>query len=62
MRNIELEEIYKKAEELDKSGFFPANIDFEVVMQNFMMQWLGDDLQAMKLICVSEGMVCNAEK
>lgn len=62
MLNDILKEIYQRAEELEKTDFFPANTDWQAVMENISMSLLEEDLRAMKLVCVSEGMIVNAEK
>lgn len=62
MLNDMLQEIYKKAEELEESDFLSADIDWQAVMDNFSKSLLEDDIRAMKLVCVCEGMIVNAEK
>lgn len=62
MQNDILQEIYKRAEELEKSDFFPADIDWQAVMDNFSKTFIEYSIRAMKMVCVKDGVIVDGEE
>jgi len=56
MLNDILMEIYHRAEELEKTDFFPKDTDWQAIMDNISMSLLEDDIRAIKFV-----RVCNGE-
>ena len=55
-------EINQKAEGLDISDFFPADTDWQAVMNSIIMNSLEDDIRAMKLVLVKDRVIVDDEK